>query len=106
MRNLLTKPVLVLGLRPPLAVDARTGMKTRKLGTVFVLLAAMPWLIGCETVRDSPNPQFEKQVQRAQECRQIQAKLVGDRPVTPERAEEIAKTMTPTGCAARLPGYY
>ena len=103
MRNLLTKPVLVLGLRPPLAVDARTGMKTRKLGTVFVLLAAMP---GCETVRDSPNPQFEKQVQRAQECRQIQAKLVGDHPVTPERAEEIAKTMTPTGCAARLPGYY
>ena len=71
VRNLLTKPVLVLGLRPPLAVDARTGMKTRKLGTVFVLLAAMPWLIGCETVRDSPNPQFEKQVQRAQECRQI-----------------------------------
>jgi hypothetical protein len=106
VRNLLTKPVLVLGLRPPLAVDARTGMKTRKLGTVFVLLAAMPWLIGCETVRDSPNPQFEKQVQRAQECRQIQAKLVGDHPVTPERAEEIAKTMTPTGCAARLPGYY
>ena len=106
VRNLFTKPVLVLGLRPPLAVDARTGMKTRKLGTVFVLLAAMPWLIGCETVRDSPNPQFEKQVQRAQECRQIQAKLVGDHPVTPERAEEIAKTMTPTGCAARLPGYY
>jgi hypothetical protein len=106
VRDLLTKPVLVLGLRPPLAVDARTGMKTRKLGTVFVLLAAMPWLIGCETVRDSPNPQFEKQVQRAQECRQIQAKLVGDHPVTPERAEEIAKTMTPTGCAARLPGYY
>ena len=103
VRNLLTKPVLVLGLRPPLAVDARTGMKTRKLGTVFVLLAAMPWLIGCETVRDSPNPQFEKQVQRAQECRQIQAKLVGDHPVTPERAEEIAKTMTPTGCAARTP---
>ena len=93
-------------ISPPLAVDARTGMKTRKLGTVFVLLAAMPWLIGCETVRDSPNPQFQKQVQRAQECRQIQAKLVGDHPVTPERAEEIAKTMTPTGCAARLPGYY
>ncbi|MGA7183364.1 MAG: hypothetical protein WBY67_08675, partial [Pseudolabrys sp.] len=92
--------------RPPLAVDARTGMKTRKLGSVFVLLAPIPWLIGCETVRDSSNPQFEKQVQRAQGCRQIQAKLVGDRPVTPERAEEIAKTMTPTGCAARLPGYY
>jgi len=81
-------------------------MKTRKLGIVFVLLAVMPWPIGCETVRNSPNPQFEKQVQRAQECRQMQAKLVGDQPVTPERAEEIAKTMTPTGCAARLPGYY
>jgi hypothetical protein len=91
---------------PAACVDARTGMKTRKLGTMFVLLAPIPWLIGCETVRDSSNPQFEKQVQRAQECRQIQAKLVGDQPVTPARAEEIAKAMTPTGCAARLPGYY
>jgi len=81
-------------------------MAPPKLGTVFVLLVAMPWLIGCVTVRDSANPQFEKQVQRAEECRQLQAKLVGNQPVTPERAEEIAKTMTPTGCAARLPGYY
>jgi hypothetical protein len=82
------------------------GMKTPKLGILFRLLAALPWLIGCETVRDSSNPQFEKQAQRAEECRQLQAKLVGDQPVTPERAGEIARTMTPSGCAARLPGYY
>jgi hypothetical protein len=89
-------------------VDAGyTGMKTRKLGTICALLAATPWLIGCETSRgDSPNPQFQKQVQRAQECRQLQAKLVGDQPLTPERAAEITKAMNPTGCAARLPGYY
>jgi hypothetical protein len=81
-------------------------MKPQKLGTVFVLLAAMPWLITCEAVRDTPNPQFEKQVQRAQQCRQIQTKLVGEQPITPERAKEIAQTMIPTGCAARLPGYF
>ena len=80
-------------------------MKTRKLGTLCVMLAATPWMIGCETAQDSPNPQFEKQVQRAQECRQLQAKLVGDQPLTPERAAEITKIMNPTGCAARLPGY-
>jgi hypothetical protein len=33
----------------------------------------------------------------------LQDKLVGDQPLTPERAEEIAKTMDRTGCAARLP---
>ena len=82
-------------------------MKTRKLGTICALLAATPWLIGCETTsRESPSPQFQKQVQRAQECRALQDKLVGDQPLTPERAAEISKTMSPTGCAARLPGYY
>ena len=68
--------------------------ETRKLGTICALLAATPWLLGCETSRgDRPNPQFQKQVQRAQECRQLQAKLVGDQPLTPERAAEITKTM-------------
>ena len=84
-------------------------MKTRKLGTVVALLAATPWLIGCETTStsgDSPSPQFQKQLARAQECRQLQDKLVGGQPVTSERAAEIVKTMSPTGCAARLPGYY
>jgi hypothetical protein len=83
-------------------------MKTRKTATFCALLAAAPWLIGCETTsqQESPSPQFQKQVARAQECRQLQDKLVGDQPLTPERATEIAKTMSPTGCAARLPGYY
>jgi hypothetical protein len=84
-------------------------MKTRKLGAVCALLAATPWLIGCETTSTSaegPSPQFQKQLARAQECRQLQDKLVGGQPITSERAAEIAKTMSPTGCAARLPGYY
>jgi hypothetical protein len=96
-----------------LADAGYTGMKTRKLGTIFALLAAMPWLIGCETTAtststssDGLSPQFQKQAARAQECRQLQDKLVGDQPITPERAAEITKAMNPTGCAARLPGYY
>src|SRR6476659_707502 len=50
-------------------------MTFRKLGTICALLAGPPWLIGCQTARDSPNPQFEKQVQRAQECRRLQDNL-------------------------------
>ena len=66
------------------------------------MLAAMPTLIGCESSR-SQDYQFEKQVKRAQECRQLQDKLVSDQPLTPERSEEITKTMTGAGCTARLP---
>src|SRR5262249_7175601 len=66
------------------------------------LLAAMPNLIGCESSR-SQDSQFEKQVKRAQECRQLQDKLVGDQPLTPERGEEIANTIAGAGCTARLP---
>src|SRR5260221_14696113 len=80
-----------------------TGMNARKLGAICALLAATPNLIGCESSRDSADRQFEKQVKRAQECRQLQDKLVGDQPLTPERAEEIAKTMDRSGCTARLP---
>ena len=68
-------------------------MNVRKLATICALLAATPNLIGCESSRDSPDRQFQKQVKRTQECRQLQDKLVGDQPLTPERAEEIAKTM-------------
>ena len=82
-------------------------MKPRKLGTICAMLAATPWLIGCETASGGgPSPQFQKQVQRAQECRLLQAKLVGEQPLSPERAAEIGRIMNPTGCAARLPGYY
>ena len=77
-------------------------MNERKLGIICALLAAMPNLVGCESSR-SQDYQFEKQVKRAQDCRQLQDKLVGDKPLTPERTEEIAKTMDRNGCTARFP---
>ena len=77
-------------------------MKARMLGIICALLAAMPSLIGCESSR-SQDYQFEKQVNRAQECRQLQDKLIGDQPLTPQRGEEIANTMAGAGCAARFP---
>jgi len=76
-------------------------MTARELGIICALLAAMPNLVGCESAR-SQDYQFEKQVKRAQECRQLQDKLVGDQPLTAERAEEIAKTMDRSGCTAGL----
>src|SRR6266478_2206612 len=80
----------------------RCWMNARKLGIICALLAAMPNLVGCESSR-SQDYQFEEQVKRAQECRQLQDKLVGDQPLTPERGEEIANTMAGAGCTARLP---
>ena len=70
---------------------------------ICVLLAAMPTLVGCESSRSQEDYQFQKQVQRAQECRQLQDKLVGDQPLTPERREEIVNTMEGARCTARLP---
>jgi hypothetical protein len=61
-------------------------MSARKLGAICALLAATLNLIGCESSRDSPDRQFQKQVKRAQECRELQDKLVGGQPLTPERA--------------------
>jgi hypothetical protein len=80
-----------------------TGMNARMVGTICALLAVTPNLFGCESSRDSPDRQFQKQVKRAEECRQLQDKLVGDKPLTPERTEEIAKTMDRSGCTARFP---
>ena len=77
-------------------------MNARKLGIICALLAAMPNLGGCESSR-SHDYQFDKQVKRAQECRQLQDKLIGDQPLTPERVKEIADTMEGAGCTARLP---
>jgi hypothetical protein len=74
----------------------------RELGIICVLLAVMPNLAGCESSL-SQDYQFEKQVKRAQECRQLQDKLVGEQPLTPERREEIVNTMTGFECTARLP---
>src|SRR5262249_18219734 len=57
-------------------------MNARMLGITCALLAAMPNLVGCESSRNQ-DYQFEKQIKRAQECRQLQDKLVGDQPLTP-----------------------
>ena len=78
-------------------------MNAREFGMICVLLAAMSTLVGCESSRSQEDYQFQKQVTRAQECRQLQDKLVGDRPLTSERREEIVNTMEGTGCTARLP---
>jgi hypothetical protein len=74
-------------------------MNAQKLATICALLAAMSNLIGCESSRSSrsPDAQFQKQVMRAQECRQLQDKLVGGEPLTPERGEEIAETLYRAG---------
>jgi hypothetical protein len=77
-------------------------MNARMFGISCALLAAMPNLIGCGSSR-SQDYQLEKQVKRAQECRLLQDKLVGDQPLTPERSEEIVNTMAGAGCTARLP---
>jgi hypothetical protein len=74
-------------------------MNARMLGIICALLGAMANLVGCARSQDH---QFEKQVKRARECRQLQDKLVGDQPLTPERADEITKTMDRSGCTARL----
>jgi hypothetical protein len=77
-------------------------MNARVLGIVCASLAAMPILVGCESSR-SQDYQFEKQVKRAQECRRLQDKLIGDQPLTPQRGEEIVNTMAGAGCTSRLP---
>jgi hypothetical protein len=74
----------------------------RELGMICGLLAAMPNLAGCESSL-SQDYQFEKQVKRAQECRQLQDKLVGEQPLTPELRQEITNTMNGFECTARLP---
>jgi hypothetical protein len=76
-------------------------MNARALGIICALLAATPNLVGCESSRGQ-DYQFKKQVKRAQECRQLQDKLVGDQPLTPERGKEITKTMSRAGCTARF----
>jgi hypothetical protein len=77
-------------------------MNRRKFGIICALLSAMPNLLGCESSQ-SLDTQFQKQVKRAQECRQLQDKLLDDRPLTPERREQITHAMELNGCAARLP---
>ena len=79
-------------------------MNARGLVIICALLAAMANLVGCESSRSqSHDYQFEKQAKRAQECHQLQDKLIGEQPLTPERGEEIANTLKVAGCTPSLP---
>jgi hypothetical protein len=69
-------------------------------GNYLCPACAMPNLAGCQSSSGNEDLQFQKQVKRAQECRQLQDKLVRDQPLTPERREEIVKTMNGNGCTA------
>jgi len=71
----------------------------RELGIICVLLAAMPNLAGCESSW-SKDPQFQKQVKRAQECRELQEKL-GQ--ASQAGREEITNAMKVIGCTAPAP---
>jgi hypothetical protein len=76
-------------------------MNARELGIICILLAAMTNLAGCQG--SGVEDQFQKQVTRARECQQLQDKLVGNQPLTPDRRKEITNTMSRNGCTARLP---
>jgi hypothetical protein len=78
-------------------------MNVRRLGSALVLVGITSNLLGCGNTRETPDDQFQRQMKRATECRQMQEKLVGDQPLTPERSGEIAKTMDQAGCAAHFP---
>jgi crotonobetainyl-CoA:carnitine CoA-transferase CaiB-like acyl-CoA transferase len=69
----------------------------RELGIICVLLTA---LAGCENSW-SKDPQFQKQVKRAQECRQLQDKLAQ---ASEAGREEITKSMKAIGCTAPAAG--
>jgi hypothetical protein len=75
----------------------------RRLGSAIALVAATSDLTGCGTSRDSTDKQFQRQVERAKECRQMQSNLIGNQALTPERADEIAKAMNQAGCTAHFP---
>ncbi len=80
-------------------------MNMGRLSRALALVAAVASLAGCAGTRDhSGDEQFQRQVKRAQECRQLQERLVGDQPLTPERADEITQTMSEAGCSTRLSG--
>ncbi len=78
-------------------------MNMGRLSRALALVAAVASLAGCAGTRDrSGDEQFQRQVRRAQECRQLQDRLVGGQPLTPERADEITEAMSAAGCSTRL----
>jgi hypothetical protein len=80
-------------------------MNLGRLCRALLMLAAIANLAGCAGTREgSGGEQFQRQVKRAQECRQMQDRLIGDQPLTPERADEITDAMNAAGCSTRLSG--
>ena len=78
-------------------------MNTCRLRFAIALITAVTNLVGCAGSQNGADAQFQRQVKRAKECREMQDKLVGGQPVTPERAAEVTNTMNQAGCTARLP---
>jgi len=72
----------------------------RELGIICVLLAAIPNLAACESSW-SKHPQFQKQLKRVQECRELQVKL---HQASEAGREEITKSMNAIGCTAPASG--
>ena len=77
-------------------------MNIGRLRRALTLLAAITSLAGCAGTHDRADGQFQRQVKRAQECRELQDRLVGGQPLTPERADEITQAMSAAGCSTRL----
>jgi len=77
-------------------------MNMGRLCRALVLLAVIASLAGCASTHDNADGQFQRQAKRAQECRQLQERLVGGQPLTPERADEITEAMSAAGCSTRL----
>ena len=65
-----------------------TGMDARKLGTICALLAATPNLIGCESSRDSPDSQFQKQVS---ERRNVASCRTSSSAISPSRLSALKR---------------
>ena len=86
----------------------RMDLGRPSLGAVFPWAA---WLIAAATgisalttcgAQNDADEQFQRQVKRAHECREMQDKLVGKQALTAERVDEITKIMDQAGCTAHL----
>jgi hypothetical protein len=91
----------VLEWLPPFRRRYLQTMNMGRLCRALILLAAIASLAGCASTHNADG-QFQRQVKRAQECRQLQDRLVDGQPLTPERADEITAAMSAAGCSTRL----
>ena len=63
-------------------------MNMGRLCRALIVLAAIASLAGCASTHNADG-QFQRQVKRAQECRQLQDRLVGGQPLTPSSPRAI-----------------